>query len=289
MTESHQSCEMDAAHHSAGPSPSTGKPGTNTNREFKPPKARPVSVTFLGTCAGSGPIVSRNCSSLVLNLDGSLWLFDCAEGTRLQFHHHPRMKMAKVRRIFITHMHADHTLGLVPLLSTSMTGCTTTPEDLDTWKALGKEKVPTMHIYGPPGLRKLMRQTLTITSYHLGAIYAVHELIPADQEPSCGCEDADLHANEAVGMDIKVEEDGTWRDIVAQAEGRKGSKNGRKGDHSGEWESGWKVDVGPVDHRGESSFLGYRLLYRAVYLDLTSTICRFSLDLRLCTFGANVL
>src|SRR5258708_36707500 len=32
-----------------------------------------ISLTFLGTCSGGGPILSRHCSSLALNFDGEIW------------------------------------------------------------------------------------------------------------------------------------------------------------------------------------------------------------------------
>lgn len=49
-------------------------------------------------------------------------MVDCAEGTTRQFllqpfsHNHSNARVAQVQKIFITHMHADHIMGLVPLL-----------------------------------------------------------------------------------------------------------------------------------------------------------------------------
>jgi ribonuclease Z len=87
-----------------------------------------MSVTFLGTSSGGGPSESRNCSSLVCDMlaDQSLWsaesiskhlqaltflpVVDCAEGTTRQFalqphHTRPHVRIQKVSKIFITHMH----------------------------------------------------------------------------------------------------------------------------------------------------------------------------------------
>lgn len=103
----------------------------------KPPRmARPptISVMFLGTSSGGGPSETRNCSSLVVDGlgNGDLWsmsrritrtcvmaelcaVVDCAEGTVRQFAMQPgqgeqRFKVARVRKIFITHMHGPHYL-----------------------------------------------------------------------------------------------------------------------------------------------------------------------------------
>ena len=61
----------------------------------------------------------RNVTSIALRLleeRRSLWLFDCGEGTRHQILKSP-LKLSKLEKVFITHMHGDHVFGLPGLLS----------------------------------------------------------------------------------------------------------------------------------------------------------------------------
>jgi ribonuclease Z len=73
-----------------------------------------MEITILGT-AGSTPTKERNVSSTFLAYKAEGMLFDCGEGTQRQ------MKIAgiplsKITRIFITHWHGDHVIGLPGLL-----------------------------------------------------------------------------------------------------------------------------------------------------------------------------
>lgn len=78
-----------------------------------------IEITFLGTVSGI-PSKKRNHPAIVLEYyeeEKDTILFDCGEGTQ------KRLMMSgisfmKINKIFITHWHADHFAGLIPLMAT---------------------------------------------------------------------------------------------------------------------------------------------------------------------------
>jgi hypothetical protein len=66
-----------------------------------------MRIIFLGT-SSARPTLYRNVSSLLLQLPGENWLFDCGEGTQQQMLKLGYGPSLRIRRIFITHLHGDH-------------------------------------------------------------------------------------------------------------------------------------------------------------------------------------
>src|SRR3989338_3450987 len=75
-----------------------------------------IKLTFLGT-SDSIPTARRNHPAILLSYDGEHILFDCGEGTQRQFRK-LELNDGKITKIFITHWHGDHVLGLPGLLQT---------------------------------------------------------------------------------------------------------------------------------------------------------------------------
>jgi len=76
----------------------------------------PYRIVFLGTSAGM-PTLTRNLPGILLEWDSDLLLFDCGEGVQRRFMEY-RAGIGRPLRIFISHMHGDHILGLPGLLQT---------------------------------------------------------------------------------------------------------------------------------------------------------------------------
>ncbi len=81
----------------------------------------PFELTILGSSSAL-PTSERYPTAQVLNVLGRFFLIDCGEGTQIQLRR-LKIKMNKIKHIFISHLHGDHYFGLIGLLSTlSMLG-----------------------------------------------------------------------------------------------------------------------------------------------------------------------
>lgn len=74
------------------------------------------SIHTLG-CGSAKPSLRHQPSSSVVEHRGSLYMIDCGEGAQLAFMRQ-RLSFARLRHIFITHLHGDHVFGLPGLIGT---------------------------------------------------------------------------------------------------------------------------------------------------------------------------
>ena len=74
-----------------------------------------LSVAFLGT-GGSVPTARRATACVLVMRGGDRIMFDCGEGSQRQMHR--SLGLVALDEIYITHLHADHYLGLPGLLKT---------------------------------------------------------------------------------------------------------------------------------------------------------------------------
>jgi len=75
-----------------------------------------IRVVFLGTAA-SIPTDARALPSVAVKRKNEVFLFDCGEGVQRQMIR-ARVGFHKRMKVFVTHMHGDHVLGLPGLLQT---------------------------------------------------------------------------------------------------------------------------------------------------------------------------
>lgn len=73
-------------------------------------------MTFLGT-SSMVPTKERNHTAIYVHHEGEGLLFDCGEGTQRQIKQ-AGIKPSKIRKLFISHWHGDHVLGIPGLIQT---------------------------------------------------------------------------------------------------------------------------------------------------------------------------
>jgi ribonuclease Z len=103
-----------------------------------------LRLTFLGTSAAA-PTLQRNVSGLVVKADSDMLLFDFGEGCHRQMIRYGTG--FAVSRVFFTHFHADHYLGIIGFLRTLGMG----------------GRTETLQLFGPVGAKRILTAAL-----HLG-------------------------------------------------------------------------------------------------------------------------
>ncbi len=76
----------------------------------------PFKVHILG-CGSALPTGRHNPSAQVVELRNKFFLVDCGEGCQLQLRR-SRIGFSKINNVFISHLHGDHSFGLIGLIST---------------------------------------------------------------------------------------------------------------------------------------------------------------------------
>ncbi|WP_296701071.1 ribonuclease Z [Algoriphagus sp.] len=107
-------------------------------------------VTILGNTS-SIPVHGRNHTSQVIRFGQELLLLDCGEGTQMQLRKY-KIKSSRISHIFISHLHGDHYLGLIGLLS--------------SYNLAKRTKEIT--IYGPQGLDEIITTNFRWSNTKLG-------------------------------------------------------------------------------------------------------------------------
>ncbi|PCH39022.1 hypothetical protein WOLCODRAFT_167762 [Wolfiporia cocos MD-104 SS10] len=124
----------------------------------------------------------------------------------------------------------DHVAGLLTLLRSVLGAAPSRASG-------GAAEPPRIEIFGPRGLRRLLRTQIVLTHTRSAKRYAVHELLAPGEAPSAPAEE-EIPENEAPGLDIACNAAGFWRAIVrAHAFGNPRSAGVVV------------VDAGPIEHR----------------------------------------
>ncbi len=126
-----------------------------------------MQIVFLGT-SGSWPTPKRNVSAVAIKRGPEVILFDCGEGTQRQFMQ-STLSFMQISRVFITHFHGDHFLGLPGMVqSMSMNG-----------------RGAPLEVYGPQGIERLVTDLLSLGYFTPGFAVNAKEL-PPGADVDCG-------------------------------------------------------------------------------------------------------
>ncbi|MDT5269930.1 MAG: ribonuclease [Acidobacteriota bacterium] len=208
------------------------------------------------------PTRARNVSCVALRPPqrAEVWLFDCGEGTQHQLLR-SELNISQVTRIFITHMHGDHMLGLMGLLATC--GMTAHTRGIE--------------VYGPRPLADYVREVSRRTQFQTNYPLEVHEvnegLIYEDEEYAVTC--APLkHRLPAFGYRVNEKDRPGHFDVErAQAEGIP------SGPLYGRLKRGERVTLPDGRAFDGADFLGPDLKGRSVVYCTDTTYCRSAVEL----------
>ena len=108
-----------------------------------------MELIFLGT-AGAQPTLERSTTCICLVRDGEILMFDAGEGAQISYLK-SNLGWNKKMKIFVTHLHGDHCIGILGFLQTMTLQNRTEP----------------IEIYGPEGIDELIAANTKIMSFGL--------------------------------------------------------------------------------------------------------------------------
>lgn len=119
-----------------------------------------MKIVFLGT-GGSYPSPKRNVPAIAVKYEGEVILFDSGEGTQRQFMR-SSLSFMDIKRVFITHFHGDHFLGL--------------PGMIQSMNLNDRSNV--LEIYGPRGTIEMCQRLVNLGYFRPNFEVRVNDLEP---------------------------------------------------------------------------------------------------------------
>lgn len=125
---------------------------------------RSFQLTTLGTGAAL-PARGRFPTAQLLDVHNTLYLIDCGEGTQERLRS-AGINFQRIGHIFISHMHGDHYLGLMGLVS--------------SMHLMGRKAA--LHVFGPPELKPVIDLQLRASGTYLRYPLHIHTIVPNSGE-----------------------------------------------------------------------------------------------------------
>jgi len=108
-----------------------------------------MKLVFLGTSAAQ-PTAERGLTCICLEKEGEILMFDAGEGAQISYLK-SGLGWNKKMKIFVTHLHGDHCIGILGLLQTMTLQNRTEP----------------MEIYGPDGIEEFIAANIKVLNFGL--------------------------------------------------------------------------------------------------------------------------
>jgi len=108
-----------------------------------------MKLVFLGTSAAQ-PTPERGLTCICLEKEGEILMFDAGEGAQISYLK-SGLGWNKKMKIFVTHLHGDHCIGILGLLQTMTLQNRTEP----------------MEIYGPDGIEEFIAANIKVLNFGL--------------------------------------------------------------------------------------------------------------------------
>ena len=108
-----------------------------------------MKLVFLGTSA-SQPTPERGLTCICLEKEGEILMFDAGEGAQISYLK-SGLGWNKKMKIFVTHLHGDHCIGILGLLQTMTL----------------QNRTESMEIYGPDGIEEFIAANIKVLNFGL--------------------------------------------------------------------------------------------------------------------------
>jgi len=204
-----------------------------------------MKLVFLGTSAAQ-PTESRAMTCICVVLEKEILMFDAGEGAQLSFLK-SKLGWNKKMKIFVTHLHGDHCVGILGLLQTMSL----------------QNRTESIDIYGPKGIEDFLAVNLKILNFGLSfpvrimtikeglvlddATYTIHV---CEADHSIPAFSYVLQEKEKPGRfypekakELGIPEGKLWHELQSGKEVKVGNKTFKPSDIMGEKRRGKKIGI----------------------------------------------
>ncbi|MEE8178595.1 MAG: ribonuclease Z [Nitrosopumilaceae archaeon] len=204
-----------------------------------------MKLVFLGT-SGAQPTIDRALSCICLEKNGEILMFDAGEGAQISYIK-SGLGWNKKMKIFVTHLHGDHCIGILGLLQTMTL----------------QNRTEAIEIYGPDGIEEFIASNIKVLKFGLSfpvMITAIQEECVVDEKTytvhACEAEHSipafsfvfqekdrpgRFHPDKA--KEIGVPEGELWHKLQTGHEVKVGNKTVKPSDVLGEKRPGKKIGI----------------------------------------------